>query len=270
MNPIQPFFVLNTEHYYKQVCSHPLISHFYRFRDDSGDAGENITIPDGATDIVFDLYEAAPSVMICGTVTQGRPGLFESGHEYFGVRLRPGALSHVGCAGTDDLCGQVCHLESGPARSLAGRLGAEPDFRRQIRLFMDEYPSLLEAGPDMDSHALLARAVIRCIDEARGCITLSALEEQLCYSRRHLTRVFREYTGITIKEFCRFVRFQCASRQLSRSSTIPIAQLALDCGYYDQAHFQKDFRDFTMSTPGACQHAFARQGFASRLIVLPS
>jgi len=68
---------------------------------------------------------------------------------------------------------------------------------------------------------------------------------QIGWSDRHFSQVFREEVGLTPKVWCRIQRFQHAVRQLHTGADIRWAELALDCGYYDQSHFANDFRAFS-------------------------
>jgi AraC-like DNA-binding protein len=68
---------------------------------------------------------------------------------------------------------------------------------------------------------------------------------QIGWSERRFSQVFREEVGLTPKVWCRIQRFQQAVRQLHAGADIRWAELALDCGYYDQSHFANEFRAFS-------------------------
>jgi AraC-like DNA-binding protein len=68
---------------------------------------------------------------------------------------------------------------------------------------------------------------------------------QIGWSERRFSQVFREEVGLTPKVWCRIQRFQRAVRQLHSGADIRWAELALDCGYYDQSHFANEFRAFS-------------------------
>jgi AraC-like DNA-binding protein len=69
-------------------------------------------------------------------------------------------------------------------------------------------------------------------------------------SSRHFMELFREQTGLTPKSFQRVRRFQQVLRTLRADSGENWAGVAYRCGYYDQAHFNHDFRLFSGLTPG--------------------
>jgi AraC-like DNA-binding protein len=61
--------------------------------------------------------------------------------------------------------------------------------------------------------------------------------------------VFREEVGIQPKAWWRIQRFQAAIKDLYRGADLPWAELALQCGYYDQSHFINEFRAFSGINP---------------------
>jgi AraC-like DNA-binding protein len=75
-------------------------------------------------------------------------------------------------------------------------------------------------------------------------------------SARQLRRLFLFYVGDTAKTFSRVVRFQNILRAKPSVQSLHANKLFFDAGYYDQAHFIKEFRNFYGVTPG---QAFGRE-----------
>jgi len=77
--------------------------------------------------------------------------------------------------------------------------------------------------------------------------------DQLCralgYSRRTLQRLFREYVGVTPKWVLQRVRLHEAAERIADEPSADAAMLALDLGYFDQAHFIKDFKAVVGRSP---------------------
>jgi transcriptional regulator GlxA family with amidase domain len=65
-----------------------------------------------------------------------------------------------------------------------------------------------------------------------------------------LRRVFFEQTGLTPKHFSRVIRFRHSLSVLTSRKRGEWAQVALECGYYDQAHFDNEFRELSGYSPG--------------------
>jgi AraC-like DNA-binding protein len=79
--------------------------------------------------------------------------------------------------------------------------------------------------------------------------TIADLTEQVGLSPRRFIQVFAEEVGLTPKLFCRVQRFQEVLRFIGRERRLAWADVALACGYYDQAHFIHDFRAFSGLNP---------------------
>jgi AraC-like DNA-binding protein len=73
------------------------------------------------------------------------------------------------------------------------------------------------------------------------------LETSLSHTR--LIQLFREHVGFTPKLFHRIRRFQSVLDRLQKGLPVNWAELAPECGYYDQAHLIRDFRAFAGITP---------------------
>jgi AraC-like DNA-binding protein len=80
-------------------------------------------------------------------------------------------------------------------------------------------------------------------------VRVEALVEQIGMSRRNFERVFREEVGITPKAFQRVARFNQTVRELLLRNSVDYLGVALDHGYYDQAHFIHDFQNYVGETP---------------------
>jgi AraC-like DNA-binding protein len=80
-----------------------------------------------------------------------------------------------------------------------------------------------------------------------GAVPVAELAEEVGWSRRHLATRFREHVGLPPKALARILRFERAAERLRRGADL--ADAALDSGYYDQAHFNRDFKSFAGVTP---------------------
>jgi AraC-like DNA-binding protein len=79
--------------------------------------------------------------------------------------------------------------------------------------------------------------------------TVTALAAEIGWSPRHLSAQFRAEYGLRPKEVARIARFQRARAQLARTSPPALADIALRCGYADQAHLTREWRGFAGCTP---------------------
>jgi AraC-like DNA-binding protein len=94
----------------------------------------------------------------------------------------------------------------------------------------------------------LETAIIK-IYSLGGNITQEELTDQVDISLRHFRRKFKEVIGVSPKYFCKVIQLNTVFEMLNTSNTDRLHHLALDCGYYDQAHFINDFKKMIGSSP---------------------
>ena len=113
--------------------------------------------------------------------------------------------------------------------------------------------------PSLD-HALAA--AVAEILRSRGLATLERLSSRCGLKPRSLERRFRAAVGFSPKRFARIVRFQRVFRELQAAGSAGgWVDVAIRCGYFDQAHLIRDFREFSGEAPIAY---LERQGELSR------
>jgi AraC-like DNA-binding protein len=89
----------------------------------------------------------------------------------------------------------------------------------------------------------------RALNGSCGPTSIGRLARELGWSPKHLITKFREQIGLPPKTVARIIRFGSALRRLEAAPESRWAEIALDCGYYDQPHLIRDFRAFAGSTP---------------------
>jgi len=96
----------------------------------------------------------------------------------------------------------------------------------------------------------LVREGVRLAKLIGGAVTVRRLSQRLSTTEKNLERKFSRYIGISPKRFLQVVRFEGIMAALYRKRSVNLTEIALNCGYYDQAHFIKEFKRFTGYTPG--------------------
>jgi AraC-like DNA-binding protein len=150
-----------------------------------------------------------------------------------------------------ELTNRVVALENvlGPsAHRLRDRLREEPSWEARFELLDRELGRRLEAARRVPSAVVSAWARLR---DSYGKAEIGGLADDLGYSRRRLSARFAEELGLPPKTFARVLRFERAAAQLGRDDGARFAQIAQDCGYYDQAHLNRDFREFAGTSPSS-------------------
>jgi AraC-like DNA-binding protein len=100
--------------------------------------------------------------------------------------------------------------------------------------------------------------VVRAIDGRHGRVSIDRLAANTGMTRRHLERQFLRQVGVSPKRLARIARFQRALRVLEDPDDPGPrgAVTAAACGYADQAHFVRDFRDLAGCPP--TEHLLSR------------
>lgn len=95
---------------------------------------------------------------------------------------------------------------------------------------------------------------------SQGVIAIQTLTDELDWSHRLLIDRFREQIGLPPKVIARQLRFQSAAQRLRTQPERSLAEIADAAGYFDQAHFSREFRKFAGITPGDFRHSSAFAG----------
>lgn len=80
-------------------------------------------------------------------------------------------------------------------------------------------------------------------------MSIERISENVGFSQKHFIKIFKEHVGMTPKSFLKIIRFQKAIQEIEQNKTINWTSVALESGYYDQAHFINDFKHFSGFTP---------------------
>lgn len=103
--------------------------------------------------------------------------------------------------------------------------------------------------PDQDDMIPLLHAIMDKIQEDREVIRVDMLSEMFGHSVRTLQRIFDRYVGVSPKWVIKLYRLQNAAETMEANDDHDWPQIAADLGYFDQAHFIKDFRTIIGVTP---------------------
>ncbi|MBO9566061.1 MAG: AraC family transcriptional regulator [Niastella sp.] len=105
---------------------------------------------------------------------------------------------------------------------------------------------LLSQLKDIQADKLIIEAV-KMIYDSRGTIRIRELNEKLFISQSPFEKRFRKLVGTTPKKFASIVRFNTVLDNLGKVKSL--TELCYDNNFFDQAHFIKDFKQFTGDTP---------------------
>ncbi len=110
---------------------------------------------------------------------------------------------------------------------------------------------LLTQLKDIETDKLIIEAV-KLIYQSNGTIRVKEINEKLFISQSPFEKRFRKVVGTTAKKFASFVRFNSVLDNMSKTKSL--TEICYENNFFDQAHFIKDFKQFTGDTPEKFKH----------------
>jgi AraC-like DNA-binding protein len=101
---------------------------------------------------------------------------------------------------------------------------------------------------------------LKSLQASHGARSIGALSRDLSCSRKTLIQRFHAQIGLSPKSVANILRFAFAVERIRAADEESWADLAVACGYYDQAHFNRDFRRFSGRTPREFRAAMLPDG----------
>jgi len=184
-------------------------------------------------------------------VASGRYTRFLEGDSFaFGVKFRPGGFRPFLGRPVSSLTDRSLTLEAMFGASAGGLEACVFDAADEHAMIAIVRAFLLERLPAPDPDVARVAAIVDGVAADRGLTRVDALAERHGVGLRALQRLFGEYVGVSPKWVINRYRLHEAVEQLAEGRSVDWAALALDLGYFDQAHFIRDFRALVGRTPG--------------------
>ena len=212
--------------------------------------------PTGNTAIVFRFDDLNPNVFLVGTPTLPREAEYVTlGCDYFVVLFWPG-MGHifhpVPAIELTDKSLPLDELFPGDSERLLERMVYAKDFEERVQVIEQFFEGGMILSGGIPNQVLSIGAMI-CRNT--GYWDGNTLEG---YTQRHTRRLFQRYLGVSPRLFRRIMRHQKTLRVLNSKPHQDMAGLAWELGYYDQAHFIREFKRFQGSTPTQFIKEFSR------------
>jgi AraC-like DNA-binding protein len=254
-------------HYHHRVPRPPLdafVASIWLFRDSPRPHALERILPTGAAQLIINLkedgtrlYDPDPPhrcIATAGTILAGVQTRYQiidtSEQEYVaGVAFRPGGsaaflrMPAYETRGTDT-----------PLESLWGRQRIA-DLREQLLEHGDpdaQLDAIASALREMlqptGVHPAIAFA-LTAFNRVPLTANVGAVTDAIGMSAKRFIERFKNQVGVSPKRYCRIRRFQQALARAHHGCPVDWSQVALECGYYDQAHFIHEFRSFSGLTP---------------------
>ena len=237
-------------------------------------------LPDGCTEMVFHLAdpfdqhnsdgttERQPLALLVGQMRQHLLIKPTGRVRVLGVRFWPGGAFPFLALPQHEIAGQVIALDAllgATARELHSRIA---DAASPADSVLQVESLLLARLKNFSNPVDGAMHAIGLILQSGGKMPVETLAENLGIGLRRLDRSFNARVGLTPKTLSRIVRFQRVFKILEQNeNSADWARIAVDCGYYDQSHFIKEFNAIAGIGPTSY---FAAQNAMSELFTATS
>jgi AraC-like DNA-binding protein len=166
------------------------------------------------------------------------------------VKLTPLAVRRLLGVPAPELAGHAVELDAVLGREageLTERMAEAPGWPARFALLDAALTARLERTERTPPDIVGAW---RRLVASHGGVPIAGLAGELGWSRRHFGARFREHVGLAPKPAARVLRFRRAVELIERDDGARLAEIAQDCGYYDQAHLNRDFRALAGGSPG--------------------
>ncbi|HEY1045769.1 MAG TPA: helix-turn-helix domain-containing protein [Bacteroidia bacterium] len=232
------------------------------------DAQKQLILPDGCMDMIFNLdadikrytsestFIIQPKAMILGQISDTFFVEPTGSVHSFGIRFFP-----YGFMSLTQLDLKHLSNKETPLNEIFGEMIAS-DLSRQItasnntseRIEVIERFLRNQISKDSTIESTLKQTIDLMI-LSKGSKRVGDISKTYVNDRRQLERSFRKNIGISPKQFCKVIRLQAALSLLLNDETDQLTRVAYECQYFDQAHFTKDFKEFTGINPSEFKFA---------------
>ena len=250
---------------YREIVPVPALQPYIKFiwLMDGLDANPNAVperiFPDGCMELIFNLKKPLariegntliqqPTSFVFGQLTKAMHILVTQHYSVIAVRFTPFGLSAFTQIPSHQLKGIEVGLEN-----LWGAEGKELEDQVNTLATDDAINAIQRffiARLKRQTHSLASISNIAGLMEAQGGNqTVKHWADYANLSERQFNRIFNNVIGVSPKEYLKITRFNKVLNLFDDNNTENLSSLAHHCGYYDQAHFIKDFKEYTGTTP---------------------
>lgn len=219
-------------------------------------------LPIGSMELVIDLHEdkiplfdlysqtqfgSTKGARICGVHSEGFIIEKDQNCSVMGAHFKPGGSAAFFAIPGEELHNQIISLEelwNGNAAELRDRLLEKPTTETRF-LTLERF--LFSLMQPLARHPAIDFALREF--ERSPTSPIRTVTSQIGFSIRYFNQLFRDHVGLNPKLYCRVRRLQRVLRLIEGKKQIDWTDIALICGYFDQAHLIHDFRAFANCTP---------------------
>jgi hypothetical protein len=225
-------------------------------------AEKQLILPDGCIDMIFilgddvrryttpDEFIIQPRAMVLGQITEPfyvQPTGYVNS---FAVRFYPYGFANFVTVPIIELANKETPIDQlfgeSTSRTLTESIIAAADSKDRIGMLEGFFRDRLSEKSTIDH---IVKTTIDAMLLTKGSTPINSILKDDPSKRRQLERKFTRQIGISPKQLGRVIRLQTALKMLLNRQDESFTSIAYESEYYDQAHFIKDFKEFTGTTP---------------------
>ncbi len=200
-------------------------------------------VPDGSMDIIW----LNGHIFLSGLMESARVISIAPEDRFLGIRFQPYALALLLAKDIS-----IYNDKSVPLEEIDKAL--EEDMRGLFDTNRERDKILNDYFERFFTHVSIDRALLDSLDlilTSHGNILVADCAEALEIHPKKLERLFVRYMGLSVKKYSKIIRFYDVHTVLREKGLENLTQKILDKGYFDQAHFNRDFKKLTGLTPSS-------------------
>ncbi len=200
-------------------------------------------VPDGSMDIIW----LNGHIFLSGLMESARVIGIAPEDKFLGIRFQPYALALLLAKDVS-----IFNDKSVPLEEIDKAL--EEDMRGLFDKNKEGNKILNEYFERFFSNTSIDRVLLDSLDlilASHGNISVADCAEALEVHPKKLERLFIRYMGLSLKKYSKIIRFYDVHTVLREEGLGNLTQKILDKGYFDQAHFNRDFKKLTGLTPSS-------------------
>jgi len=240
----------------------PFIKCFWSLEDEKQDEPvKQKVLPDGCMEMIFhygdhylQYFEDGSSIIqpksfVFGQITKyieiapiGVSGIISA-------RFLPDGISpfvNMPLTSLENKAVPITELFGEDGEKLEGQIINANDNYERIKLIETFLLSKLTEQRTIDA---ITKSCVNIIFQSQGQIGSAELADKMNINRRNMERKFTSVIGMSPKQLSKVARLQATLKMLEQKKFASLTEIAYENGYYDQAHFIKDFREFTGMSP---------------------
>jgi AraC-like DNA-binding protein len=229
----------------------PFVHHFWWLRWKLRSPFIGVALHHPAAQIVFEQTGEAHHAEVAGVRTRRYSKRRMGEGSVFGIQFRPAmfqSLLHAPMTTLTDTVVSLHRVFGSESRAWAAAIRAERELPEKMAAAEDFLlPRLTPSKPN----AFAMRDLVEHLARTPSLLRVDDVVATTALDKRTLQRCFRKYVGVSPKWVIRRYRMHEAAMQLRSRHPPPLAALAAELGYADQAHFAREFKLTVGETPRA-------------------